>query len=294
MAPGLPPAEPETWRSHSPDVHCMVVQNDQVVARCSLWWTSTPALPGEKIGAIGHYAARDWSSARLLLEQAIGELKQAGCSLALGPMDGNTWRRYRFVTQRGSEAPFFLEPDNPDDYPEHFTRNGFMSLAEYTSTLNTDLTRNDERIERARQRLTNSGVVIRDFRSNAFEAELRRIYAVSALSFRQNYLYTPLPEDQFVGQYLQIRECVRPELVMLAEHEGKPVGYVFGIPDWLQKSRGQALDTAILKTVAILPGKTYGGLGNVLVHEAQQRARDLGFVRVIHALMHSANNSRNL
>ena len=36
---------------------------------------------------------------------------------AVGPLDGSTWRRYRLVTERGVEPPFFMEPDNPDDWP---------------------------------------------------------------------------------------------------------------------------------------------------------------------------------
>jgi len=288
----LPEPEPELWRSHRPELHCMLLDCERVVAHCSLWWKSVPEMPGERLGVIGHYAAVDQQAGVALLAEAATELRSIGCSLAVGPMDGNTWRRYRFVTERGTEPPFFLEPDNRDDWPLHFC--DFTPLAEYTSTLNSDLTQIDERIERAKQRLANNGVVIRGFRVSEFEAELRRIFEVSAISFRENFLYTPLPEDQFVGQYLRIRERVRPELVMLAEHEGRPVGYVFGIPDWLQKARGQDVDTVIIKTLAVMPGRTCAGLGSVLVHECQQRARSLGCARAIHALMHSSNSSRNI
>jgi L-amino acid N-acyltransferase YncA len=54
------------------------------------------------------------------------------------------------------------------------------------------------------------------------------------------------------------------------------------------------VDTVIVKTVAVLPGRRLAGLGNVLVARCQQAARALGFRRAIHALMHESNNSRNL
>jgi predicted N-acetyltransferase YhbS len=82
--------------------------------------------------------------------------------------------------------------------------------------------------------------------------------------------------------------------VIFAEHEGRTVGFVFGIPNLAQAQRGQAIDTVVVKTVAVLPGRTYAGLGNVLVAHCQQAARKLGFRRVIHALMHESNNSLNL
>ena len=293
-APSLPPADLPAMRSHRPDRHWVVLQGEHAVARCSAWWTETPQIPGEKMGAVGHYAATDEQSGMTLLEHVCGELRQAGCSLAVGPMDGNTWRSYRFVTERGSEPAFFLEPNQPASWPKHFENSGFAPLAHYTSAINPDLTLVDERIERARQRLLNAGVAIRNFRAEEYDAELRRIYEVSAVSFRDNYLYTPLPEDLFIAQYMRIRERVKPELIMIAEHEERPVGYVFGLPDWLQKSRGEEMNRLIVKTVAILPGKTFGGLGNVLVSDCQQRGRELGFQSAIHALMHESNNSRNL
>lgn len=54
------------------------------------------------------------------------------------------------------------------------------------------------------------------------------------------------------------------------------------------------MDTVIIKTVAVLPGRAYAGLGNVLVARVQAIAYALGYRRAIHALMHDSNNSRNL
>ena len=78
-----------------------------------IWWRDSAQVNGTRTGTIGHYAATNESYGRSLLEHACRELAQQGCELAVGPMDGNTWRSYRFVTERGTARPFFLEPDNP-------------------------------------------------------------------------------------------------------------------------------------------------------------------------------------
>ena len=52
------------------------------------------------------------------------------CTIAIGPVDGNTWQRYRLITEPGTEPPFFLEPDNPDAWPGQFTAAGFTPLAQ--------------------------------------------------------------------------------------------------------------------------------------------------------------------
>jgi hypothetical protein len=208
-------------------------------------------------------------------------------------MDGNTWRRHRLLTERGAEPAFFMEPDNPDEWPQWFAAAGFAPLATYFSAINNDLSRQDPRIPRAIERLESQGVQLRMLRLEDFAGELRRIYAVACVSFQGNFLYTPIGEAEFLAQYEPVRAHVRPELVLLAEHAGQPVGFVFGIPDLVQASRAP-VDTAVLKTVAVLPGRAYAGLGNVLVARFQQAARAVGLRRVIHALMHESNNSLNL
>jgi L-amino acid N-acyltransferase YncA len=208
-------------------------------------------------------------------------------------MDGNTWRRYRAVTERGVEPTFFLEPDNPDTWPGEWQAAGFEPQAAYFSGLNPDLSRDDPQVTRAGERLMSRGMRLRTFDAKDFEKELRIIYDLSVRCFTSNFLYTPISEAEFLAQYSAIREMIRPELVMIAEMEGEPVGFVFAIPDVLQKHRGP-IDTVIVKTVAVLPERRCAGAGVWLVQEANRAARNLGYRRAIYALMHESNNSLNI
>jgi GNAT superfamily N-acetyltransferase len=291
----LPPFDAQMLVRHTPDAHWLVLDDrGQVSGRASLWWRETAPHPPHRLGVIGHFAATDENSTQLLLDHACAELARSGCTLAVGPMDGNTWRRYRLVTERGHEPPFFLEPDNPDEWPRWFTASGFRPLAQYFSALNDDLTVEDPRMARTEVRLEREGVRLRPLDSGKFIEELRRIYAVSRVSFERNFLYTPISEEEFLAQYEPVQAQVRPELVVLAEQSGQPVGFIFGLPDLAQARRGVPIDAAVLKTVAVLPGRTQTGLGSLLIARCQQAARALGFRRVIHALMHENNHSRNI
>lgn len=290
---GLPLLPATAWQGA--DRHLLVVRDRMAIAaQASLWWHNTPLLPNQRIGAIGHYAALDGQAATLLLEAACGQLHDHHGTLAVGPMDGNTWRRYRLVSDRGTEPPFFLEPDTPPEWCDHFLAAGFAPLAVYRSALNTDLSTVDPRMEAVERRLQESAIRVRSLDITQFEAELQRIYALSLVSFRHNFLYTPIEASEFMAQYGQIRSSVQPNLVLLAEQDRNLVGFLFAIPDLAQAQRGRAIDTIIIKTVAVQPGRTYAGLGNVLVSRCQAIARELGYTRAIHALMHDSNNSRNL
>jgi predicted N-acetyltransferase YhbS len=291
---GLLALSPKIFAQHKPDAHWVLVQNDMIRASCSLWWRNTPAYLDHQVGLIGHYQAEDNESAALLLNHACQQLTEQNCTIVIAPMDGNTWRRYRFIIDRGSEPIFFLEPDNPDQWINHFQDQEFTVLANYQSSINTDLTYVDPRMEKIAARMHDLGVQIRSIDLANFETELERIYQLSSISFRHNFLYTPIDRAEFITQYLQVKPYVKPELTLLAEHQHQLVGFLFAVPDISQSQRGQTIDTAIIKTVAALPGKTYAGLGSLLVSQAQSIARQLGYQRVIHALMHDANNSRNL
>ena len=281
------------------DVHLSTLsKSGDVQARCSLWWNHVPAYEQHHVGVIGHYAAAGDDAAAAVLAAAQERLRAAGCTLAIGPMNGNTWQSYRFVTERGEQLTFFLEPANPPEWPLQFEKAGFSSLASYFSALNSDLSRPDPRLGALEKKIAEAGVVIRSANAD-LRRELEKIYAVSAVSFRQNFLYTEIPETEFISMYEPVLPVARPELVLIAERgsaesAGQCVGYLFAIPDLALKARGLDVETFIIKTVSILPQPELRGLGTLLVARAQQLGREMGFRRCIHALMFEDNISLNI
>jgi predicted N-acetyltransferase YhbS len=292
---GWPKLSAADFERTSPDIHWQVIADDgSVQARCSLWWQGVPAYVDQKLGLIGHYAADNDAAAAIVLRQALAHLRAQGCTFAAGPIDGSTWESYRFVTQRSPEAPFFLEPDQPDAWPEHFRAQGFAALANYTSALCTNLTHRLASVARVRERLCRLGISLRQLNQADPIADLQAIYRLSTTSFRHNFLQGPISEAAFVQKYQALLPYIDPALVVLAEHADQLVGFVFSVPNQLQTQRGQPLDTLIIKTVAIDPEAQYRGLGAVLIEELQLTAHRCGYQRAIHALMHETNRSSYL
>jgi len=264
-------------------------------ASCSLWWEHVPPFDDHRLGVVGEYQSKNLDASKALLDEACTVLKERGRTLAVGPMDGVTWRKYRLVIKTGDVPPFFMEPDNPPEWPGFFCESGFQELAYYSSSLCTDLSVSDPRVDRVRRRLSGNGINIRQLRTDNFNRELSLIYGVAAVSFQENFLYTPLPEEAFISQYLPLKDEIVPELVFMAEEEDRLVGFLFAIPDFAQAGNPDGINRVIAKTLAVLPGKRYGGLGRLLVEDLHQTARRHGFKEVIHALQHDGNaKSRNL
>lgn len=264
---------------------------------CSLWWADTPAIAGHRVGLIGHFAATNEQAGAALLRAGCDHLRQVGCTLAIAPMDGNTWRRYRVVTGNGDgplEPPFFLEPSNPSCWLACFEATGFGPLAHYYSSLVEGPLPSDARVAKVAQRAAMQGFRVENAVAVPVEELLVRIYAMSVEIFAGNFLYTPQNREEFLAQYSRILPIVRPEFVFLCTRNGEDAGFLFAIPDAAQRQRGESVDTLIIKTAGVRRAYQGRGLGSVLTQAAHQAAWSAGYRRVIHALMHEANESNEI
>ena len=281
------PVTVEDDRHHAPDAHFTVTTRHGLLARCSCWWRTVPHFEHERLGLVGHYAASDEPSGRAILRRACERLKAEGCTLAVGPLDGSTWRRYRFITERGSEPPFVLEPENPDTWPSYFLAEGFTEFAGYRSALTIDLETAGEDARALDEYLRDVGVTVRPFDPARAAQDLTTLYRISIGSFSNNLLYTPIDEAEFGALYGAILPLVSPEHVSIAELAGQPVGFLFAIPDVLEAGRtpNGSIRTIVLKTIAVLPQWRGMGIGRLLFARAHAIARRHGFSRAIHALM---------
>ena len=288
------PLEPASFRLTNP-AHHLALQDatGRLLARCSLWRARDAHGAPTTAGLIGHYAANDAEAGAELLQHALDRHRAEGCDRVIGPMDGSTWHRYRLLTERGTEPTFFLEPDNPDDWPTHFTDAGFVPLATYTSALNSDLNRIDPRSDQRRAELEHRGITLRPIDVERFDVELAAIHELSLVAFARNFLYSPIGLEAFLASYNPIRHHLVPELVLTRGAgwaSSSASSLVFRI-SW--NRRGVSLCARQSSSRWPCIRRSAGiGLGGLLMDDCQRAARKLGFARVIHALMRETNRSR--
>lgn len=275
----------------APDAHWMLAGQSRVHARCSLWWKRTPRFEQHRVGAIGHFAAGDAASARHLLLHACSELRAQGCTLAVGPMDGHTWRNYRLRTSGDARPAFLFEPRHPTAWPDHFRSAGFVPLLWYFSAINEQLVPEpDPRVMRVEQRLQARGVSVRRLCRESLEQDLLRVYRIACAAFAGNPFFAEMPEAEFLEQYISLSQTLPLDWSLIAEQRADagddvPAGFIFAVPDLLEKQRTGTVDTLIIKTLAILPERRFCGLGRVLMDRVQRDAARAGFRSMIHALM---------
>jgi L-amino acid N-acyltransferase YncA len=287
--------EPQRLQVDQVDQHFAALDDEQRIrARCSVWWRDTARLDGATTGAIGHYAATDAESGAAVLQHACSELKNRRCDVAVGPLDGNTWRSYRFVTERGNARPFFLEPNNPDEWPGHFGSIGFSALAHYVSEINPDMAHRQPELGTLREKFDRLGVQIEPLDVANPVDDMAGIYQVVCESFKDAFMYTPLDVDCYCSMYEPLLQQVDPRLMLVAKHDGEVVGFMLAPPDFLQLEYQNKMDAIVLKTVAVLPREEYSGLGRVLIVDLLKNAVEMGFTTAISALMHTKNRSQKV
>ena len=285
--PPEPPGADAEW--------CIAFAGSQPMARVATYVRDDLTDAPGTSGLIGHYAARDAAAGTRLLLHAVAALRARRVARVLGPMNGSTWARYRFaLAPQGvdaAEPPFLGEPVNPAAYPAHFTAAGFRPVATYESRIGPAAGAANPRAAAGAAAVAQRGITIAPLDLTRFDDELRDLHALSSRAFAGNRFYSPIDLAAFDALYRPMRAMIDPDLVLLARGpERQLAGYVFAYVDPLGLREGRPY-RLIVKTLATDPDWQGMGLGGVLVERLHAGARAKGLAAVVHALMHTANNS---
>ena len=246
----------------------------------ALLYRDAPSWDGLRTAAIGGFACADEASGRRALDKARTALKGEGFEALIGPMDGDTWHRYRLVSESDGSPPFAMEPTSGPHDKAAFLAAGFAPISEYVSS-------RAKLADAARgEAPAMAGVSISAWDGQGAEALVGRMFEMSLAGFANNRFFKPIAREAFLKLYEPVMPLVDPRFVLFAHApDGRLAGFLFGLPDRLE---GAAPKTVILKTYA----SAMRGVGHGLADTFHRRAIELGYVDVIHALMHVDNVSR--
>ena len=114
------------------------------------------------------------------------------------------------------------------------------------------------------------------------------------MSFYRNPFYTLIDEGEFIKQYEQYINLVDEDLILIAEKEGKEIGFIFCIPNLNELKEQKEVKTVIVKTVAVLSGYEKFAIGNILLSQIAENAKSKNFKEWIFAFMYSNNTSQKI
>jgi len=239
------------------------------------------------IGLIGFFeASDDPSPVQSLLREAASWLRTQGAQQVIGPMDGDTWHRYRVNAGPFDDPLFLLEPANPRYYAELWSP--FEIIERYSSKRVDDIAPLIEKLAPMQERATQRGYRIRPFDAARIREELTLVWKLSLEIFRGNRFYFDIPLEEFLSLYAGIERILVPELVLFAETaDGESVGFLFAYPD-------SASGVVDYKTIGVVPAHRRGYVGWAMLHRAYEHALAMGRPVANHCLMHESNASQSM
>lgn len=257
----------------------LAYREDQPAGRITAFHNRLLSERGETIGLVGLFeCANDVEVALSLVRHAAAWLGARGLRVMRGPMAGDIWHRWRFMTHGFDAAPFPGEPRQPEHYPELFLEAGFSPVRTYTTKRIDDLPGQLARFATAATLNHRRGYTFRSFDRDDWEGELRRLYVLCGHSFATSWCVTRTTEEEFSDIYARWLRRVGPgHIVLAADPRGEVVGLGLAV--------SAPPETLNIRTIAILPDQHGYGLGQAIAAELYRRAIDSGQRTVNHCLM---------
>ena len=238
-------------------------------------------LAGEhrRFGLVGLFVCEnDTAAARALIDAASAWLGEQGLDAIRGPMAGDIWHRWRFMTRGFSTAPFPGEPRNPDYYPELYNACGFAAVRTFSTKTVVDLEGQLALLSVAADLNARRGYRYRSIEAAAWELELRHVYELCRHSFASHWSVSESTFEEFADIYNRwLKRCGPDNIVLAVDSRSSVVG--------LGLSMLGPADTLNIRTIAVLPHCSGFGLGQAIVAEHYRRAIAAGLKRVQHCLM---------
>lgn len=191
----------------------------------------------------------------LLVFCEVQKLNSKNLVALKGPIQGNFFNSYRIKLPDGGR-PFFGEPCQPTYYHRLLNDNGF-ALAEKWSTVEVNREESIKQFEefgaRMEKKWEADGVRIRELDTSNWREELRRVYQLFDQTYSKMPNYQPIAFEDFQSLYNDFRYLINPKLVLFAEKDGVPVGFMIGMFDPLplllkfQEQKGPAIWKKLLR-----------------------------------------------
>jgi hypothetical protein len=252
----------------------------------------------EKTGFFGFFdTPDDIDIASRLLKVAMITLKTEGMEKMRGPMNFSTNHEIGFVVEGYDAPPTVMMPWN---FPYQVKLAEQFGLKKVMDLLAWELTRDNipERIQRVVGKMAErSKIVLRSLNLRDWDAEVKRLNGVYNAAWAPNWGFVPMDEAEFTHMCKLLRQIVDPDLVLIAEFEGKPVAFSVALPDinqaliylkgrlfpfgllkllWHTKIRNK-LTTVRLITMGVIPEFQRRAVDMVFFVETNRRAGAKGY-----------------
>ena len=191
-------------------------------------------LHGTNVGCFGMFESiEDQNVADALLDAAADWLRARGREQIMGPIDYSTNYPCGLLIDGFDTPPTIMMNHNRPYYAGLLEAWGLAKVKDlYSWWFNVQNNRLEKWHRRAQRLAQRSGVTIRPVNPDDFEAEVDRCLSVYNSARDANWGFVKLSEAEFLYMAKQIARIAKPDLTLLAEIDGKPVGFSVTVPNF--------------------------------------------------------------
>jgi GNAT superfamily N-acetyltransferase len=171
-----------------------------------------------------------------LMEQVHGTLRAHDRKRVFGPVNLSTHEEVGLLVEGFDVRPMILTPHNPPYYEALLLGAGYKArhdLHSYLWTPQREQSPVVERLLRAARRRAGSpeGFFIRPLDAKRWEADNEKLWRLYNACFADLWGFVPLSREEYAERAENFRQFYQPELALIAELSGRPVGFGLALPD---------------------------------------------------------------
>jgi len=206
----------------------------------------------EKVAFFGMYeSVNDPDVSGALLDRVAAWGQEHGMNTLRGPMNLSMNDECAFLLEGFDSPPVIMMTYNPAYYLDLMEQAGMVKAKDlFAFYMNKDhvLAQKVETIVKRVQRSTN--ITLRTVNPKTLDEDVEKIRYVYNHGWEKNWGFVPWTDHELDHMASQLKQIADWDIVILAEHQGKPVGFAFGLPNYneaLIKMNGRLLPFGLLK-----------------------------------------------
>ncbi len=213
------------------------------------------AFHGTSDGFFGFFdCINEPETAGLLVDAAAGWVKEQGATTLIGPTNFSTNETCGLLVSGYDSPPVVMMPYNAPYYADLLERAGLskkIDLVAYQITRQTYSDKAKRMLDVLETRLRRSNITIRKVDLRRFKEEVEKLREVYNTAWDKNLGFVAMTPEEFDYLAKDLKLILNPDFCLVAEQQGKVVGFALGIPDinqiLIRVKRGRLLPTGLIK-----------------------------------------------
>lgn len=250
----------------------------------------------EYIGFFGFFESiNNQDVANALFDKVKEFMSAKGVSAIRGPLNPSVNDELGLLIEGFDMSPVLMMTYNPSYYINLIENYGFKKVKDLYAY---ELNQNDvysEKLERTANLVKQrNSLVFRPLNMKDFKNEVKRIKKIYNSAWSYNWGAVPMTDEEFDALASDLKMIVVPDLVIIAEKNGEPIGFVLALPDinialkynksgkllpgiYHLLTKKKQINRIRIITLGVLPEYRNSGAASVLFYETAVRAKKLGY-----------------